>query len=127
MERMFQLRALVCEGSTLLAWVGALRSEPFSPREQRILQELVPSLQRRLELETRLREAGLLGSALEAALEALGQPAYVLTSKGRVVYANSAGRALAERVSQSLAEIIRRHGKVRVICKADPKHKQVQG
>ncbi|KFE62289.1 LuxR family transcriptional regulator [Hyalangium minutum] len=110
MEHMFQLRALVCEGSTLLAWVGALRSEPFTPREQRLLQELVPSLQRRLELETRLREAGLLGSALEAALEALGQPAYVLSSKGRVVYANSAGRALAERASPSLAEIIRRHG-----------------
>jgi len=110
MEHMFQLRTLVCEGSTLLAWVGALRSEPFTPREQRLLQELVPFLQRRLELETRLREAGLLGSALEAALEALGQPAYVLTSTGRVVYANSAGRARAERVSPSLAEVIRRHG-----------------
>lgn len=24
-------------------------------------------------------------------------------------------------------KIIRRHGKVRVVCKADPKHKQVQG
>ena len=109
MEHMFQLRALVCEGSTLLAWVGALRTDPFTPREQRLLQELVPSLQRRLELETRLREAGLLGSALEAALEALGQPAYVLSSLGRVVYANSAGRARAERASQSLAALIRRH------------------
>jgi DNA-binding CsgD family transcriptional regulator len=110
MEHMFQLRALVCEGSTLLAWVGALRSEPFTPREQRMLQELVPSLQRRLDLETRLREAGLLGSALEAALEALGQPAYVLTSKGRVVYANSAGRARADRVSRHLVEVVQRHG-----------------
>lgn len=110
MEHMFQLRALVCEGSTLLAWVGVLRSEPFTPREQRLLQELVPSLQRRLELETRLREAGLLGSALEAALEALGQPAYVLTSRGRVVYANSAGRAHLGSVSHSLAEAIQRHG-----------------
>ena len=110
MEHMFQLRALVCEGSTLLAWVGALRSEPFTPREQRLLQELVPSLQRRLELETRLREAGLLGSALEAALEALGQPAYVLTSKGRVVYANTAGRARADRASPHLVEAVQRHG-----------------
>jgi DNA-binding NarL/FixJ family response regulator len=109
MEHMFQIRTLVCEGSTLLAWVGALRSEPFTPQEQRLLQELVPPLQRRLELETRLREAGLLGSALEAALEALGQPAYVLTSTGRVVYANSAGRARAERVSQYLVQAVRRH------------------
>jgi DNA-binding CsgD family transcriptional regulator len=110
MEHMFQLRSLICEGSTLLAWVGALRSEPFTPREQRLLQELVPCLQRRLELETRLREAGLLGSALEAALEALGQPAYVLTSKGRVVYANSAGRARTERISRHLVEAVQRHG-----------------
>ncbi len=27
----------------------------------------------------------------------------------------------------SKCQIIRRKGKVRVICKADPKHKQVQG
>jgi DNA-binding CsgD family transcriptional regulator/PAS domain-containing protein len=109
MEHMFQLRALVCEDSALLAWVGVLRSEPFTPREQRLLQELVPSLQRRLELDTRLREAGLLGSALEAALEALGQPAYVVSAKGRVAYANSAGKARLEQVAQSLAEAVRRH------------------
>jgi DNA-binding CsgD family transcriptional regulator len=109
MENMFQLRTLVCEGPALLAWIGTLRSEPFSPREQRMLQELVPTLQRRLSLETRLREAGLLGSALEAALEALGQPAYVLTTTGRVVYANSAGRARAERSPESLSEAARRY------------------
>ncbi|MBN1210560.1 MAG: helix-turn-helix transcriptional regulator [Myxococcaceae bacterium] len=109
MEHMFQLRALVCEGPALLAWIGALRTEPFSQHEQRLLQELVPGLQRRLELETRLREAGLLGSALEAALEALGQPAYVVSSKGRVVYANSAGRAQAERAPRHLTEAVQRH------------------
>jgi large subunit ribosomal protein L36 len=27
----------------------------------------------------------------------------------------------------NLCQIVRRKGKVRVICKADPKHKQVQG
>jgi DNA-binding NarL/FixJ family response regulator len=110
MENMFQLRALVCEDSALLAWIGVLRSEPFTPREQRLLQELVPSLLRRMEWETRLRQAGLLGAALEAALEALGQPAYVLTSTGRVVYANSAGRARVERVPPSVAEAIRLQG-----------------
>lgn len=111
MEHMFQLRALVCEGSSLLAWIGALRSEPFTLREQRLLQELVPSLQRRLELETRLREAGLLGSALEAALEALGQPAYVLSAMGKVVYANTAGRTLAARSSQQLIDAVRAHAR----------------
>jgi DNA-binding CsgD family transcriptional regulator len=109
MEHMFQLRALVCEGPALLAWIGVLRSEPFTPREQRLLQELVPLLQRRMELETRLREAGLMGSALEAALEAVGQPAYVLSANGRVVYANSAGRTRTERVLQELADTVHRH------------------
>jgi DNA-binding CsgD family transcriptional regulator/PAS domain-containing protein len=110
MENMFQLRALVCEDSALLAWIGVLRSEPFTPREQRLLQELVPSLLRRMEWETRLRQAGLMGAALEAALEQIVQPAYVLTSTGRVVYANSAGRARVERVPHSLAEAIRLQG-----------------
>ncbi|MDY7232331.1 LuxR C-terminal-related transcriptional regulator [Hyalangium rubrum] len=111
MEHMFQVRALVCEGPALLAWVGALRSEPFTPREQRLLQELIPSLQRRLSVELRLREAGLLGSALEAALEALGQPAYVLTATGRVVHANSAGKAWAERSPRALADVTRRYAR----------------
>ncbi len=109
MEHMFQLRSLVCEDSMLLAWFGALRSEPFTPREQQLLQELVPCLQQRLGLEKRLREAGLLNSALEAALEQLGQPAYVLSEKGRVVYASSAGRARAEQAAPWLAELIQRH------------------
>lgn len=109
MEQMFQLRALVCEEQVLLAWVGALRSEPFTPREQLLLQELLPALQRRLLLELRLREAGLLSTALEAALEALGQPAYITTATGRVVHANSVGRARTARATRQLAETVRRH------------------
>ncbi|MDC0712787.1 LuxR C-terminal-related transcriptional regulator [Stigmatella sp. ncwal1] len=108
-ENMFQLRALICEGPALLSWIGALRSKPFTPREQRLFQTLVPMLQRRLTLEARLRETGLLHSALEAALEALGQPAFVLTSAHQVVHANRAGRALAEQSTQPLVEAVQRH------------------
>jgi DNA-binding CsgD family transcriptional regulator/PAS domain-containing protein len=109
MEQMFQLRALVCEHQALLAWVGALRSEPFTSREQQLLQELMPSLERRLTLELKLREAGLLGSALEAALEALGQPAYITTATGRVVHANRVGQSRTSRSTQYVAETVRRH------------------
>ena len=35
-------------------------------------------------------------------------------------------RASVKRICNQ-CQVIRRHGKVRVICKADPKHKQVQG
>ncbi len=108
LERMFLLRTLVCDGPALLAWVGAFRAEPFSPREVRLLQALTPALQRRLGLEVRLREAGLLTAALEAALEALPQPAYVITSTGRAVHANTAGRARLERASRSITAELRR-------------------
>ncbi|HEX8706582.1 MAG TPA: LuxR C-terminal-related transcriptional regulator [Myxococcaceae bacterium] len=109
MEQMFQLRALVCEDQALLAWVGALRSEPFTPHEQKLLQDLMTPLRRRLQLDLRLREAGLLGTALEAALEALGQPAYVTTATGRVVHANRVGRARTARSARHLEESVRRH------------------
>jgi len=109
LEQMFQLRALVCEDEALLAWVGALRSEPFTAPELGLLQDLMPSLTRRLMLEQRLREAGLLGSALEAALEALGQPAYVTTATGRVVHANRVGRERTARSTQHLAETVRQY------------------
>ena len=90
------LRVLVCDGPALLGWVGAMRSEPFEARELRLMRELIPSLQRRLALDARLREAGMMHAALEAALESLGQAAYVVTSTGRVAYANSAGRVRLE-------------------------------
>lgn len=106
LDQMFQLRALVCEDEALLAWVGALRSEPFTAPEQQLFQELMPTLRRRLMLEQRLREAGLLSSALEAALEALGQPAYVTTATGRVMHANRVGR---ERSARHVAETVRQY------------------
>ncbi|SEU37559.1 LuxR C-terminal-related transcriptional regulator [Stigmatella erecta] len=111
MDTLFQLRALVCEGPALLSWIGALRAEPFTPREQRLFQRLVPMLQRRLQLEARWREARLLHSALDAALEALGQPAFVLSNTHQVVHANAAGRARAEQSTPTLVEAIRRHGR----------------
>ena len=111
-ERMVHLRVLVCEGPALLGWVGVLRHEPFTARETHILEELTPALQRRLLLDTRLREAGVLHVALQATLEAIGQPAYVVTATGRVAHANSAGQARlaqdGEQVRQSLRSYLRR-------------------
>lgn len=85
-----QLRVLVCEGPSLLAWVGALRARPFSRDEQRLLAALTPALQRRLALE---RLTGEIGDALEDVPAA----AFVLGGAGAVLHANAAGRALLER------------------------------
>src|SRR6266851_8958931 len=64
-----QLRVLVCEGPSLLAWVGALRAGSFGRDEVRLLGAIAPALQRRLALERRLVEAqeraGEIGAALE--------------------------------------------------------------
>jgi DNA-binding CsgD family transcriptional regulator/PAS domain-containing protein len=109
LERLVHLRVLVCEGPALLGWVGVVRSEPFMEREVRLLEELTPALHRRLLLDTRLREAGLLHAALQATLEAIGQPAYVVTSTGRVAHANSAGQARLARDGEHVMESLRRH------------------
>ncbi|WP_141588155.1 helix-turn-helix transcriptional regulator [Myxococcus sp. AB056] len=107
-ENMQWLRTLVCDGPVLLGWVGLARAEPFTEREQRLLQALTPALQRRLTMETRLRESGLMSTALQVAMEALGRAAWIVSSSGRVVHANNAGRARLERHDPELMESLRR-------------------
>ena len=88
-----QLRVLVCDGPSLLAWFGGYRSEPFTQRDRRVLGALVPSVRRRLMLERTLASAGLTHAALEVALEAIGAPTFLLAAGGAPVLANAAGRA----------------------------------
>ncbi len=111
LDQMVHLRVLVCDGPTMLGWTGVMRSEPFGEREQRLLRELTPMLQRRLLVDTRLREAGLLNAALEVALEALGQPAYVVTATGRVAYVNSSGKAQVDGGHTNVAEAVTRYAR----------------
>ncbi|HEX8823886.1 MAG TPA: LuxR family transcriptional regulator [Archangium sp.] len=109
-DQMVHLRVLVCEDASLLGWVGVMRMEPFGARELNLLHELTPVLQRRLRLDTRLREAGVLHAALEGALEAIGQPAYVVTATGRVAHTNTSGRTRLEREgARPVAEALQRH------------------
>lgn len=91
-----QLRVLVCDGPSLLAWVGAFREEPFGRREQRILGALVPALQNRLRLERSAADAPLLRAALESTMETLPAPAFLVDRKGAPRHANTAGRVLLE-------------------------------
>lgn len=88
-----QLRALVCEGPSLLAWVGAFREKPFARAEQRLLGTLLPALQRRLALERRLAEAQRHAGEISRALEEVPAAAFILGDSGTVLHANAAGRA----------------------------------
>jgi DNA-binding NarL/FixJ family response regulator len=100
-ERHKQLRCLVCDGPALLAWFGAFIPERVEQRQFELLRRLVRPLRQRLALEERLREGSHLRAALEAALEHVSAPAFVLGERGNPREANAAGRALLDGTSRS--------------------------
>jgi DNA-binding CsgD family transcriptional regulator len=98
-------RVLVCDGPSLLAWIGALREEPFTREELRRFAGLIPSLRRRLALERQVGAANLSAAALPAALEAIPSAAFVLSPTGGVAFANAAGRQLLESTPHTASEL----------------------
>jgi DNA-binding CsgD family transcriptional regulator len=89
-----QLRVLICDGPSLLAWTGVFRPEQFTDRERLILTCLIPPLRQRLTLERQLGQSTLTETALNAALEAISSASFIVGSSGAVKHANTAGRAL---------------------------------
>lgn len=94
LDRHDSVRALLCEGSSLLAWVGAFRPEPFGARDQAIMNAVVPPLRTRILLERRMGLTTFYAAALEAVMDQLSAPAFVLDRASNVMHANAAGRAL---------------------------------
>ncbi len=91
-----QLRVLVCGGSSLLAWMGAFRAEPYQAQDRRILQALVPALRRRLVMESHWDGAALHAQAVPVLLERISSAALIVSASGRIEHANAlARRALA--------------------------------
>ena len=89
-----QPRVLVCDGASLLAWFGAFHAGPVDARHRALLGALIAPVQARLAIERRL--AGAPGCALEAALEALGSPAFVVGPAAQIYEANASARVLLE-------------------------------
>ncbi len=98
-------RVLICDGTSPLAWIGALREEPFTRAELRRFAGLIPSLKRRLALERQVGTATLSAAALPAALEAIPSAAFVLSPIGEVAFANAAGRQLLESAPHTATEL----------------------
>lgn len=97
LTRLDESRALVCEGASVLAWVGGFRDEPFGPRDRAVLEALVPALRQRLEMERRLRVTELAERSLDALLARESTAAFVIRDEPlRVLYANEPGRAMLE-------------------------------
>jgi DNA-binding CsgD family transcriptional regulator len=99
-----QMRVLVCEGASLLSWVGVLRAKKFTREEARLFSFLVGPLQRRLAIERRLGEAQSRALELGAALEDVPAAAFVQGLGGSIVHANAAGRALLDRERKLVEE-----------------------
>ncbi len=97
---------LVCEGPALLAWVGIFNPGPTTRRQQQMLRKLVPALRWRFSAEQRLAGAPVYLAGLQALLERVGAPAFVVSPSGRVELASSAGRRrLAERARETTAAL----------------------
>jgi DNA-binding CsgD family transcriptional regulator len=102
-----QIRALLCDGPSLLAWIGGLRPEPFTQREKRLFSALVPAARRALVLHRRLSDASIARAGLAAALEALGVSAFVTSATGRVQHANAAAAMWLDQSRASIQNLLR--------------------
>lgn len=92
----FELRALVCEGSRLLAWVGGFQEAPIRPEQRDRLAALLPALRRRLGAERVLRSQKLASATLATVLEEIADAAFVLGPHGEVETLNNAARAMLQ-------------------------------
>ena len=100
---MDQMRVLVCEGPSLLGWVGAFQHGAFDTRQARILQRLVAPLKKRLTLDRRLRSAPILEAALASTLDAMGRAVFLIDGRGRIAETNALGRQMQARDRAGLA------------------------
>jgi DNA-binding CsgD family transcriptional regulator len=103
-----ELRVLLCEGESLLAWFGVLRDGVYGPREHEILRRLVEPLRRRAVLDRHLAFAPGAMQLLGAAMEAIGAPAYLLR-RASVVHANAAGKVKLTSDRTRTLELLRGH------------------
>lgn len=84
-----QMRALLCDGSLLLGWVGGFRERPFDDEDRLAFGTLVPRLRSWLLVERMLRDADVASRGMASALEGLAVPALLLDEQGRVVHTNA--------------------------------------
>lgn len=92
-----QVRVLLCDGPRLLSWLGASRQEPFTRRDATVLRYLTRPVQQRLRLERQLTPPWPGTLAMEAALEALERPAFIVGPRKTIDFGNKLGSVLLER------------------------------
>ena len=105
-----QARVLVCDGPRLLAWFGFVGFREFDHRQLALLRALAAPLKRRLLLEETLERATVAGCALEAVLALLPRAAFVISSCGRILYANAPAQVALQRDRSLATELSARNG-----------------
>ncbi len=106
-ENDFVLRALICDGSTLLAWLGIFQPTPPTEKQREIFAALIPALQKRLKVERLVGKTAFNATALDLVLEKLAAPAFLITAAGAIVRTNSAGRLVARADWRGLEQSLR--------------------
>lgn len=102
-----QPRILLCDGDVLLAWFGAIHPEPVTTRQATLLRLLAPSVRRSLWVERQLERSRDVDLALDAVLERIGVPTYVISSTGRLAHCNAVGRAALATHRDTLVSALR--------------------
>lgn len=102
-----QPRILLCDGDVLLAWFGAIHPDPVTARQAKLLQLLAPSVRRALWVERQLARSRDADLALDAVLERIGVPTYVISANGRLAHCNAVGRAALTTHRDTLVSALR--------------------
>jgi len=108
LDKLDQLRVLVCEGPHLVAWIGAYHERQFTQLHRRVLSALVPAVRARLLLERQLDSGRRAQLAIPMLLEQIHAPAFVLSRRGGVDELNSAGRAMLATQGNAARDKLRR-------------------
>jgi len=108
LERHRQLRALVCEDASLLAWVGSFQDGPIAEHQTRNFTALLPVLRKRLSIERLLQRPRLINAALDLILDHIGDAAFLLGQGGELVFANRLGRNMLDGQRGQIVETLQR-------------------
>jgi DNA-binding CsgD family transcriptional regulator len=84
-----------------------MREEPFTPRERSLFSALLPPLTKALALRRQLIDGRLACAGLAAALDAIGVPAFVADTEGRIEHASASGKRLADRAAADVRARLR--------------------
>lgn len=92
-----QVRALLCDGPRLIAWVGCVLRRRPPPHALGAFRAVLPAIRARFLVERRLEEAAVTGAAFPAALDAITVPAFLVELGRRVLHANRIGQRWIDR------------------------------